>query len=382
MSEQPSASDELALTPPEPVAPVSAESAGARVRLEQGDVASADARVAAFVDDLGRLDVDEAAFRAKIEAVEAIGRDEIRDAGAASNRLLERPLRSLREGPMAAHSTVAKSLVDLRNTVESLDPSKRGNLLEPRRLLGLIPFGSALRSYFAEYQSAQAHLGAIVDSLYRGRDELLRDNAAIEEQKVAMWEQMRKLQLAIYLCAQLDAALEERIAGYETRDPARAKKLREDALFPLRQKRTDLLTQMAVNVQGYQALDLIKKNNGELIKGVDRATSTTLGALRTAVATAQALTNQKLVLSQISALQNTTNSMIESTSKMLGEQGVAIYQQATAPSVDLETLHRAFERIYAAMDALDAYKGRAAQSMEQTIDALTTEVDAARKRLT
>ncbi|MHB8146515.1 MAG: toxic anion resistance protein [Vulcanimicrobiaceae bacterium] len=381
MSEQPTASDALALTPPEPVVQILPETAAARVRLDQNDVAAATARVAAFADDLGRLDVDDEEFRARIEAVDAIGRDELRDAGAASNRLLERPLRQLREGPVASNSTVGKSLVDLRNAVESLDPSKRGNLLEPRRLLGLIPFGNALRSYFEEYRSAQAHLGAIVDSLYRGRDELQRDNAAIEEQKSAMWEQMHKLQLAIFLCAQLDAALEERIARCETDDPARAKKLREDALFPLRQKRTDLLTQMAVNVQGYQALDLIKKNNLELIKGVDRATSTTLGALRTAVATAQALTNQKLVLGQIAALQSTTNAMIESTSKMLGEQGVAIYQQASAPSVDLGTLHRAFENVYAAMDALDAYKGKAAQSMAQTIDALTGEVDAARQHL-
>ena len=39
------------------------------------------------------------------------------------------------------------------------------------------------------------------------------------------------------------------------------------------------MTQMAVSVQGYMALDLVRKNNLELIKGVDRAQTTTdLGA--------------------------------------------------------------------------------------------------------
>ena len=55
-----------------------------------------------------------------------------------------------------------------------------------------------------------------------------------------------------------------------------------------------------MNIQGYLALDMIRKNNLELMKGVDRATTTTVAALRTAVIVAQALNNQKLVLDQIS----------------------------------------------------------------------------------
>ncbi len=43
------------------------------------------------------------------------------------------------------------------------------------------------------------------------------------------------------------------------------------------------MTQLAVAVQGYMALDLIRRNNLELIRGVDRAQTTTVAALRTAV---------------------------------------------------------------------------------------------------
>ena len=49
------------------------------------------------------------------------------------------------------------------------------------------------------------------------------------------------------------------------------------------------MTQMAVAVQGYMALDLIRRNNLELIRGVDRAQTTTIAALRTAVMVSQAL---------------------------------------------------------------------------------------------
>ena len=88
-------------------------------------------------------------------------------------------------------------------------------------------------------------------------------------------------------------------------------------MFYTRQRTTDLLTQMAVTVQGYLALDLVKKNNVELVKGVDRASTTTVSALRTAVTVAQAMTNQKLVLEQITALNTTTANMIESTGELL-----------------------------------------------------------------
>ena len=115
--------------------------------------------------------------------------------------------------------------------------------------------------------------------------------------------------------------------------PAKAKAVRETALFYVRQRTQDLLTQMAVSVQGYLALDLVKKNNVELVKGVDRASTTTVGALRTAVTVSEAMTNQRLVLQQITALNSTTAGIIDSTSTMLREQTGKIHEQAAASTI-------------------------------------------------
>ena len=95
---------------------------------------------------------------------------------------------------------------------------------------------------------------------------------------------------------------------------------------------------MAVAVQGYMALDLIRKNNLELIKGVDRAQTTTVAALRTAVIVSQALSRQKLVLDQITALNATTSTLIESTSNQLRIQGAEINQQAASSTIDVQKL--------------------------------------------
>lgn len=375
------ASDALALTPPEPVAPVPVESAAGRVRLSPEERAKLDAQVQQYVGDLSVLDVDGEDFKKLVGAMEQFGNAEVVASADVSNRLLERPLRAMAAGPVDPGNNVGKGLSELRSVVESLDPSRSGDLLSVRKLLGVIPFGNRLRQYFDKYQSAQSHLQAIIETLRRGKDELLRDNAAIEEQKAQMWALMQRLEGMIYLSKSIDEELGRKVAALETSDPARAQTVKQSALFPVRQKRVDLLTQMAVNVQGYQALDLIKKNNAELVKGVDRATTTTVSALRTAVTTAQALTNQRLVLAQISALNATTSKMIESTSQMLKDQGAEIYRQAAEPTIQLAQLHQAFENVYAAMDAVDSYKAKAADSLAQTAVSLESELQKAKTYL-
>ena len=203
---------------------------------------------------------------------------------------------------------------------------------------------------------------------------MLFRSAAIEQEKANMWSLMQKLEQFVYLGKKLDAEVEARLMALDATDPERAKILREDVLFYTRQKVQDLLTQMAVNVQGYLALDLIKKNNVELIKGVDRATTTTVAALRTAVVVAQALANEKLVLDQVRALNATTTGMIESTSMMLKQQSAGIQEQASAATVDVAKLSAAFQNIYDAMDSVATYKQAALGSMQQTVTSLEGEV--------
>jgi uncharacterized protein YaaN involved in tellurite resistance len=373
--------DALTLTPPEPVAPVPTEKAAGRVRLKPEEAAKLDAQVGEFVNALVAEETQSKEFTDRVQALAALGNADVARSASVSNRMLERPANAMKAGPLSPSSTVSKGLVELRTVVESLDPTKRRDLLSPRKLLGMIPLGAKIRSYFDGYQSAQSHLNAIIQSLYRGKDELLMDNAAIEREKQQMWSLMEKLEAAIYLCEKIDAALSAKIAELQESDPERARIVREDVLFPARQKKVDLLTQMAVNIQGYQALELVKRNNTELIKGVDRATTTTLSALRTAVMTAQALAGQRLVLDQITALNATTGAMIESTSQMLKGQSATIQQQASSATVDVERLRRAFDNIYAAMDAVDAYKGKAVESLAKTADALRSEIDRAQARL-
>src|SRR3546814_17312196 len=118
-------------------------------------------------------------------------------------------------------------------------------------------------------------------------------NAAIDVERRRMWESMGKLEQMVHIAGTLDQRLEAKATELDGSDPVKAKILRENALFYARQRTQDLLTQMAVTVQGYLALDLVKKNNVELVKGVDRASTTTVGALKTAITVAQPMSHQQ-----------------------------------------------------------------------------------------
>jgi uncharacterized protein YaaN involved in tellurite resistance len=364
---------DLVLTAPDPVPAVSPERAAGLVPLDQGQKTKLEQRVDGFVDELVALDANSPEFGGKVDEITNMGRREIADAAGQSNRFLDRPVRA-----MDKDSSVGTDLAQLRRTIEDLDPGRQGNLLAPKKIFGILPFGNKMRDYFDSYKSAQSHISSILARLASGKDELLKDNAAIDTERKNLWTAMGRLEQMIHVSKALDARLEAKAIELEATDPAKSKAIRETALFYVRQRSQDLLTQMAVTVQGYLALDLVKKNNVELVKGVDRASTTTVSALRTAVTVAQALTQQKLVLDQITALNTTTANIIDSTGELLRTQTAEIHKQAASATIPLATLQRAFQNIYQTMDSIDTFKLQALDSMKQTVTVLTDEVEKSR----
>ncbi|MEO1969446.1 MAG: toxic anion resistance protein [Sphingomonadaceae bacterium] len=364
---------DLELTPPDPVPQVAPEKAAGLVPVSEEVKTKLQTKVDAFVDELIAQDANSPEFGKKVDQLTNMGRKEIAAAAGQSNRFLDRPVRA-----MDKDEGVGANLAELRRVVEDLDPGKRGKLSGTRKILGIIPFGNKLTNYFRSYQSAQTHIQDILTHLASGKDELLMDNAAIDVERQKLWEAMGNLEQMVHISKALDEKLEDKAEELDATDPAKAKAVRETALFYVRQRTQDLLTQMAVSVQGYLALDLVKKNNVELVKGVDRASTTTVAALRTAVTVAEAMTNQRLVLGQITALNETTAGIIDSTSTMLRDQTGKIHQQAAASTIPLETLQRAFQNIYDTMDEVDSFKLKALDSMKQTVNTLSNEVEKSR----
>nr|WP_107903596.1 toxic anion resistance protein [Streptomyces chartreusis] len=366
--------DTFVLTPPEPVAAVPREKAGGLVPVDDGVRSDMAGKATAYVEGLAGLDARSPEFAGKVGEITTLGAGEMRTAAAQSNRMLERTIRSLPDKGGDAQSQVAGSLVELRRVVEDLDPrdlpASKG-----RKFLSRLPGGNKLRDHVAKYASAQGTLNRIVGSLRGGQDELRRDNAALQTERVRLWETMGKLQEYVVLTEALDTAVEQHIG--QVADPQQADGLRADILFPVRQKHQDLLTQLAVCAQGYLAMDVVRRNNEELIKGVDRAATTTVSALRISVMLASALDNQKKVIEQVNALRGTTEDLIRGNAEMLATQSGEIQRIAADPAVGAETLRNAFQQIYRTLDTIDSYKVQATEAMAATVESLTAELQQA-----
>jgi uncharacterized protein YaaN involved in tellurite resistance len=381
----PAAAGGLVLAPPAPVSVVKDEEAAGAVPIDDAKKTELQQKAAAFANELASVDPHSPEFTKKIESITSMGDKDLRASANVSSRMLDRPAAVIKAnkggGGGDAQTRVASTLIDLRTTVTDLDPN-RADLSGAKKVLKWLPGGDKIARYFAKYETAQSHLNAIIKALESGQDELRKDNAAIETEKVNMWTTMGKLSEYQQLAAALDDAVTQKVAELEAAGQTEeANSLKSDALFAIRQRRQDIMTQMAVSVQGYMALDLVRKNNVELIKGVDRAQTTTVSALRTAVIVSQALARQKLVLDQITALNTTTSNLIESTSNQLKIQGAEINQQAASSTIDIQKLQAAFDNVFQTMDAIDTFRAQATDSMAQTVTALEGQIERAKPYL-
>ena len=362
----PSAQAALALPEPEPTDELRSQAEAQVEQLLAIDPTNQDARDAAR------------------DAVDSMGRD-LQQRSATRSRMLQAPLKEISHGTEDG-GEVAKSLSDLRIEVEKLDPT--GLDTEAgwfTRAVGKIPgVGTPLKRYFMRYESSQTQIDAIVHSLEKGRDQLKRDNVTLGEDQ----KQMRELTLAltdqIALAQELDAVVVDKLATEITPDDPRRQFVEEDILFALRQRTLDLQQQLAVNQQGVLAMEIIIRNNRELIRGVDRAIDVTISALQVAVTVALALAHQKIVLDKIEAINTTTSAMIAGTAERLKTQGTQIHQQASSTMLDMESLRAAFADIDTALDEISKYRREALPTMAGTIlelDALTAESEAAIERM-
>ncbi|QJQ94553.1 MULTISPECIES: toxic anion resistance protein [Halomonadaceae] len=357
----------LSLPPVEVLAERLAEETTEKSEFEEDDelVGVADA----FVEEVLARDADITTAERQRRAVDEMG-IEIQRQAAHHSAMLQTPLRKLATqgddgGP------VAQALVNLRGRMRDLDPGQ--HRLAPGgldRVMARLPgVGSRLQRYFRKFENAQQALDAIIADLESGRDMLRRDNLTLSDDQASLHESLTQLRRQIELGRLIDRRLERAAASRDVNDAQRAF-IEEELLFPLRQRIVDLQQQLAVSQQGVLALEVIIRNNRELMRGVDRAINVTVSALTVAVTVAMALANQRLVLDRVEALNSTTSEIIGGTARALRQQGVDIQTRASSAMLDMQTLEEAFGEVMGAIDDLSRYRQEALPTLQAQISRL------------
>lgn len=315
-------------------------------------------------DQIMQIDLDSLTERREfVQAIETFGADTIQKSQSKNSILQTRMGDFSKAG--GESGDVARGLEELSIKMRDLDPS--GLDFTKTGLLGKV--FNPVRRYFERYKTADEEIAGIIKSLDKGKAVLKNDNVTLEIEQATMREVTKEMMQKIELGTQLDTYLSNEVENAKAsgQDPEKIKFVQEEILFPLRQRIMDFQQLLAVNQQGIIAMEIIRKNNLELIRGVDRAETVTVSALRVAVTVAGALYHQKIVLDKINMLNETTNQMIASTSRMLKEQGVAIHEQASESNISIETLRQAFTDTISALDDISAYKEKALPQLKQNI---------------
>lgn len=329
-------------------------------------------------DEIMTVDLDSVQSRHEIvSVVEDFGKA-LTNKSNNSNALLQKRLVNLGNRDSGAEG-VAKDLEDLSIRMRDLDPS--GIDFAKTGFLGKLI--NPVRRYFEKYKTADKEIADIIKSLDRGKKTLQNDNTTLEIEEVNMRNTTKELNQKIETGRQLDEALSAAIENERLKggNEERVKFVEDEILFPLRQKLLDFEQLLVVNQQGIVAMEVIRKNNGELMRSVDRAKTVTVASLRTAVTVAGALYDQKIVLEKINILNEATNNMIASTSRMLKEQGVSIQRQAVESGVSVDTLKQSFAECLQAMDDISNYRREALPQMKMVIDEFKSIAEEGNKQL-
>ena len=330
------------------------------------------------VEAVMNLDMDSLEDRKLIlKSIDEFGLDTMQKS-SQKNALLEVSIKNLSK--MGGEGgEVAVGLTELQRTMKDLDPSMID--FTKKGLFGRV--SNPIRAYFDKYQKADTVINDIMESLERGKTTLKNDNTTLEIEEIAMRDLTKRLakeiEMGMLMDDEISHALDNAKANNEDSD--KISFVSEEILFPLRQRVMDMQQMIVVNQQGIIAIEVIRRNNKELIRGVDRAKNVTISALRTATIVASALYNQKIVLKKIDILNKTTNDLISGTSKMLKEQGAEIQKQAIESSISVDTLKNAFSDTLEALNSISSYKQEALPKLKETINQFRELADLGEKQI-
>ncbi len=358
-----------ALQPPEVIEPVAPHNAQEMLRLPAETAARIDDQVDAFLQGLLTSDVQSDDFRARLDSAFHLGKQEVSNASSLmTGRFMERNFAGIED------SAAFKSIQEMRRLLDDLNPGKQGDLLRANRILGIIPFGNKLQAYFRKFQSAGSQLQMIMTQIHASADDMQRDAAEIEMTKAKLWEAMLKLKGAIYFAEQLDRRITAHVERMKVADPHRARALEQDVLFYARQNLQDMQTQMAVNVNGYLSLDVLKKTAREMANGCHRVSTTGMSALATAQTVARATGNQVQVMEMLNGVSSVIGDLVIETSRQLDAHVETTGEFASNPLLGVQKMQEMFDNTFRAMDAMDNFRSRAVDAMDKNSKMLKEQI--------
>lgn len=349
----------LVLTPPEPVTPVAPAQVQGAVKLPAGLKQAVEQQLDGFIATLKTADVTSDDFRKKLDTAFSVGRKEIADATTLTGSLSKKNFSGETNTP--AYLAIS----EMRTLLDGYNPANQGNLLEPQKLLGLIPYGNKLKSYLRRYESAEKQMNVIYEKVIEAKTAVERgvSDLGLDQQK--LWSGLEKLEGVVYFISSLDERLTAHIASIRDSDPDRARALDTEVLYYVRQNLEDVLTTQALTINAYNVAGGLRKTGREVMNGCDRLATLGVAALSLGVKMARESGLQIETMKLLVGSKQSIESLIMATGEAFKAHVAETTKFASDALMGMDSLQKMFDATYSGMEILEQYRTGSLAAMSE-----------------
>lgn len=378
MTLQPPAAQPLVLTPPEVVAIPQAKEAGQQLPPISAETsARIDERVEQFVDVLRTADLGSDTFRQALDSAFAAGREEVAKATRLNN--------SFTQGNLSTdvNSPAYKAIMEMREILDELNPSKQGDLHSPARILGILPnpWGNKIKRYVRKFQSAETNISKVHEGMRTAEDAVKRNVSDIQNTQQQVWGGLMVLQSAAEFLTRLNARLTADVEALRATDPMRARALEEEVLYYAGQNLSDVLATQALTITCYSMCSMLVKSGRDVVIATNRISTLGTSALSMGVVMARAIGEQADARKAAEQAKATIENLLTSMTSMMRDHVEQTIEFANNPILGVEKIQAMMNETFESMDLLADYRVKAVENMRTNNELVKGEVNRAMQRL-
>ena len=270
---------------------------------------------------------------------------------------------------------IAKDLVDLRMSLNEINPHELQQPTGIKKYLGWIPFIGkmtpaikVLEKVAIKYEPVSKQVTIIESKLREGRQMLARDNIELRK----LYEQVESQQLPI----QKNAYMGELVMGEltelmgETEDALKIERVR-NALHDVSMRVQDLRTMETVHTQFFVSIEMTRQNNNRLGQSVERTLALGSNVVMVGLAIQSALTRQKRVLEATKRTQEFLGNLIVANAASIKQHTAEIGDIYNNPVIAIDKITLAHNDLIEAMNTADRLKQEGIESARENIAKLS-----------
>lgn len=274
---------------------------------------------------------------------------------------------------MEGESPVANELIQLRTTMDELNPHSLSN----NTFFKMMPIfikRFMMKNYVSKFQTNKDHVEAIFNGLREGKDKLLEKIIELDEQ----YKELKKADKAVRNDIYLGEMLWEEINTVEVSNTDIENKKIDSAKNKIARRIRDLEIAKQAIAQFFVSIQQTIKNNHLLSESVDSALFVGPMVLINALNIQASLAHQKKVSHALNTFQEGLGNMMEQNAAAIEEQTVNIGDLYNNPVIGLESLQKSYDKLSNAVNKANEIMRESTQKARDTskeLDNLTQKFD-------